>query len=246
MNNLAIPANRLLPWEDTEAYENLHLEMSAEYDPQGPMERHLVEELAGCMWRMKRVSLAESALHRKGMYAVINRNLDHADRHALAHLGSGNADGDLIVALVATDEDTATELDNARSDRAMTERALCILNKRHPKAYEKALAALGEDTAEWWGEITDPEEYGEGDEIPYARDAGGLKAFLDEEAMIDHSKTERDLRNRPAVKTQICAETLNPEKHQALATYEAHLDRKLEKVLALLMKVQNTRRQVEN
>jgi len=242
MKNLAVSPNRLLPWEDTEAYETLHVDMLEAYDPQGPMERHLVEELAGCMWRMKRASLAESALHRSGMHDVVSRTYSEANLHALAHLGPGNSEGNLVTALVATEANTAAELDDAQGDRAMTEKALSILNTGRPKAYEKALAALREDTAVWWMDMTNPEEYYEGDEIPYARDADGLKAFLNEVIMPDHGKTERELQNRPAIKAQIYAETLNPENHQALAIYESHLDRKLEKTLALLMKVQNTRR----
>jgi len=245
MKNLAVSPNRLLPWEDVDEYETLHAGMLEAYDPQGPMECHLVNELSGCIWRTKRTSIAESALHHKGMHEVIDRTYSKASEHALAYLGPSNSDSSMTTALVATNEDTAAKLVSAQGDRAMTEKARSILNSGRPKAYEKALAALRGDTAVWWLDMTNPEEYDEEDEVPYDRNADGLQAFLTEEVLPDYDKTERELQNRPAIKVQICAETLNPEKHQALAVYETHLDRKLERTLALLMKVQNTRRQAE-
>ena len=39
----------------------------AEHTPQGPTEEHLVEELAGVLWRKRRLQLAEAAAHRRGL-----------------------------------------------------------------------------------------------------------------------------------------------------------------------------------
>ena len=41
----------VLPWEDADEYRALVAAFVAEHDPRGPTEEHLVEELAGILWR---------------------------------------------------------------------------------------------------------------------------------------------------------------------------------------------------
>ena len=54
----------VLPWEDRSEYEALLAALAAEHAPQGPTEEHLVEELAGVIWRKRRLQLAEAAIYR--------------------------------------------------------------------------------------------------------------------------------------------------------------------------------------
>jgi hypothetical protein len=53
----------VLPWEDGDEYRVLLEALVAEYNPQGPTEEHLVEELAGIIWRKRRLRLGENAAH---------------------------------------------------------------------------------------------------------------------------------------------------------------------------------------
>ena len=57
----------VLPWEDADEYHALVAALVAEHAPQGPTEEHLVEELAGILWRKRRLRLAEAAAHRRGL-----------------------------------------------------------------------------------------------------------------------------------------------------------------------------------
>ena len=57
----------VLPWEDAGEYHELVAALVAEHAPQGPTEEHLVEELAGILWRKRRLRLAEAATHRRGL-----------------------------------------------------------------------------------------------------------------------------------------------------------------------------------
>jgi hypothetical protein len=50
----------VLPWEDADEYRALVAALMAEHAPQGPTEEHLVEELAGILWRKRRLRLARS------------------------------------------------------------------------------------------------------------------------------------------------------------------------------------------
>ena len=45
----------VLPWEDADEYEAVLAALAAEHAPQGPTEEHLVEELAGVVWRKRRL-----------------------------------------------------------------------------------------------------------------------------------------------------------------------------------------------
>ena len=81
--------------------------------------------------------------------------------------------------------------------------------------------------------------------MPYDDNSEGLLAFLRAKIIPDHNNTEEILEQRPLIRKQMAGESLDPEKHEPLAKYEYHLDRKLEKTLALLMKIQITRQHVE-
>src|SRR4051794_32350048 len=57
----------VLPWENPEEYQVLVAALVAEHVPQGVTEEHLVDELAGVLWRKRRLHLAEAAAHRRGL-----------------------------------------------------------------------------------------------------------------------------------------------------------------------------------
>ena len=71
----------VLPWEDADEYEALLAALAAEHTPQGPTEEHLVEELAGILWRKRRLRLAEAATHRRGVVAPHPRRCSQPLRH---------------------------------------------------------------------------------------------------------------------------------------------------------------------
>src|SRR6476620_9706222 len=57
----------VLPWENGEEYSTLVEALVAEHKPQGPTEEHLVEELAGVIWRKRRLRLGENAAHHRAL-----------------------------------------------------------------------------------------------------------------------------------------------------------------------------------
>jgi hypothetical protein len=57
----------VLPWENSDEYRAVVEALVAEHRPQGPTEEHLVEEIAGILWRKRRLRLAEAAAHRRGL-----------------------------------------------------------------------------------------------------------------------------------------------------------------------------------
>ena len=55
----------VLPREDEGEYPVLLGALVAEHAPEGPTEEHLVEEVAGIIWRKRRLRLAEAAIFRE-------------------------------------------------------------------------------------------------------------------------------------------------------------------------------------
>jgi hypothetical protein len=135
----------VLPWEDADEYRALVAALMAEHAPQGPTEEHLVEELAGILWRKRRLRLAEAATHRRGLEGTLASYRDTV-KVALVHLDATDQSERVVDAIRATADDTAQDIAEMGADEAMTRRALDLLNSTRNDAYEAALAALREDT----------------------------------------------------------------------------------------------------
>ena len=95
----------------------------------------------------------------------------------------------------------------------MTFRALDLLKLERNDSYEAALAALREDTRDWWADVLarDPDELDEGEE-PATADAEGLRRFLEDEVLPWFETRRKELANRPLIREQAFGEALDPDK----------------------------------
>ena len=125
----------------------------------------------------------------------------------------------------------------------MTRHALDQLGSGRNDAYEAGLAALRVDTRQWWEEqrAGDPEALDE-DRRPYTANTAGLRAFLEGEILPRLAKRRKELLNRPLICEQAFGEALDPATLERLGRYEVHLDRKLERMLTMLLRLQELRR----
>ena len=149
-------------------------------------------------------------------------------------------------AIRTTDEQTVEDTADLAEDRAMTEEALRILaspsiSSPSSSAYSRALTALREDTQGWWQDQL--EDYDEEQE-PYSANAESLRRFIEDEVLPWYEKRQRELENRPLIRAQAFGEAVDPNRLDRLARYEVHLDRKLERMLAMLFKLRELRRAV--
>jgi hypothetical protein len=82
--------------EDPRAYERWRQEIVAAFEPQDPLEVHLVEELARLGWKRKRVERAQAALqereveklelsHLRQLHALNRESLDSSDAEIIEH-----------------------------------------------------------------------------------------------------------------------------------------------------------------
>ena len=88
--------------------------------------------------------------------------------------------------------------------------------------------------------MRDPDELDEGEE-PATADEEGLRRFLEGTVMPWFETRKKELANRPLIREQAFGETLDPDKLERLGRYEVHLDRKLERMLAMLLRLKDLR-----
>src|SRR6185369_9271291 len=116
----------LLPWEDPEEYATLLAAFVEEHAPQGPTEEHLVEELAGVLWRKRRLRMAEGAALRRGLERATSSYGGAADA-GIAHLRASASQLDVADAVQTTPEGTAGDYADLAADQDQTKQALAIL-----------------------------------------------------------------------------------------------------------------------
>jgi hypothetical protein len=232
----------VLPWEDRSEYEALLASLVAEHAPQGPTEEHLVEELAGIIWRKRRLRIAEAALYREELRSDVTGYMtpEHLAVAALLPLtGTTNCKPNIPEALTAKPRDTARDLREVKRDQAMTRKAWDILAEDGPDAYGQAMAFLREDTRTFWLEcLADPPD----DALEYAPTAEALKAWIDRRWDEWFEEPIAELEHRDAIREQAFGSAYGTNGLETPARYEVHLDRKLERTLAMLIRLQDLRR----
>lgn len=242
----------VLPWEDADEYRGLVEALVAEHAPQGVTEEHLVEELAGILWRKRRLRLAEAATHRRSLkdrFAPYHETV----KAALVHLDATKQTERVVDAIRATEGETSGELKELGEDEAMTQRALAFLKAGPAGAYDKALAALHPGTRQAWEELfeegsgrgedqlTDDEDTDPTD--GYTADAESLARFLTKEIQGWYEMRRKELLNRPLIREQAFGESLDANRLERLGRYEVHLDRKFERMLSMLLRLKDLRRE---
>jgi hypothetical protein len=139
--------------------------------------------------------------------------------------------------------DTEDDIRDMEEDEAITNRALKLLGSGRDDAYERALSALREDTQSWWARelARGVDDLAEG-EVLATPDPEGLRRFIETDVFPWFEERKRELESRPLIRDQAFGEALDPDKLERLGRYEVHLDRKLERILSILLKLKELRR----
>lgn len=235
----------VLSHEDGAEFGALLAALVAEHQPAGPTETHLVEELAGAIWRKRRVLQAEGASINRGLLAISKTRHDRPtdpDGPARAAVPfqpqmvdtSLNHPAELAELIRATSTETRKRITEAEADLASTIKAAEILRRGGVRAYERALRAFTEGCAQWWADNLDEEEVEATSEC--------LAKFIDDD-MLPHSRQAViEAQSHEAIKAQTLGEGLQAHRLEKLNRYETHLDRKFERTLAMLLKLKELRR----
>lgn len=223
----------VLSHEDGSEYEALLTALVNEHQPAAMTESHLVEELAGIIWRKRRVLQAEGANINQGLKGVARNAEGVIPAAAPFEPDLSGKHSDLRDLMKLTSEEITYRQRDARHDLAATEKALEILNRGGSNAYEKALKALQQDSRGWWQDWVDDEEYQANTE--------GLAKFIREHLLPTCQSLEKEARHHEAIKAQTIGEGMQAHRLEKLTRYETHLDRKFERTLAMLIKLKDLR-----
>lgn len=237
----------LLPWENREEYEALHQALLAHHNPVGPTEEHLVSEVASIIWRKQRVLLAEGALYRKELAEDVDGSTHGLVKAALiGKAPSYLQTGDVSLAVTVGPDEERQSL--AAAQQAL-ERVRRLRNKvaKEPD-YATAFGMLpaelkegyeGRIGSEMEGHIP---EGGDPDMVyDYGTEAADIVFYLDSEVIPALEAQTVQHRYVEDIANQLKGQAFNPEKLELIGRYETHLDRKLERMLAMLIKMQELR-----
>jgi hypothetical protein len=224
----------VLAHEDGAEFGDLLASLVSEHQPAGPTETHLVEELAGAIWRKRRVLQAEGASINQGLKGSVRDSERVIPAAAPFEAGLSGKSTDIRDLVRLPPEEVAARQRDAKADLDATYKATAILRRGGPSAYEKALRALRADSRDWWRDFVADEEYPE--------TAEGLDEFISKHLAPVCHQTEKEARHHDAIKAQALGEGLQAHRLEKLNRYETHLDRKFERTLAMLLKLKDMRR----
>ena len=223
----------VLPHEDRAEFDELRDALVFEHQPSGATELHLVEELAGVLWRKRRVLMAEGAKINEGLKSAVNSPKLVMPSAAPFQRGLTGENADLRDLLDATPEEIVERQRVAALDLAATQKAAAILRKGGPNAYTKARQALIQDSRDWWDQQVEEEEH--------PATAEGLAQFIHDSLEPICHQMVKEAQFTPAIRAQTLGEGLRAHLLEKLNRYETHLDRKFERTLAMLLKLKDLR-----
>jgi|GEM_PF-139452 len=223
----------VLSHEDGSEYQVLLSALLEEHQPAGMTEVYLVEELAGIIWRKRRVLQAEGARINEGLKAAAKNAESVIPSAAPFEFGLTGKDTDLRDLVGMTPEEIAERQRDARHALEVTQKAAAILQRGGANAYDKALRALLPDSREWWQDYVDEEEY--------TATTEGLADFIRDHLEPLCLGIEKEARHHEAIKAQTLGEGLQVHRLEKLTRYETHLDRKFERTLAMILKLKELR-----
>lgn len=231
----------VLPWEDEAEYAKLLEALVEEYRPRGPTEDHLVEEIAGVIWRKRRLRLAEAGSYWKNVDKATDFSSDSFDKRRVLPT---------LDALLTTPAGTAKDIAKVQNRLTAVSRARDILMAGKPGAYKAAMAELDERTKAHWQEQIAPEledldeDEDDDEDEPvkhYTADAAGLLGFLLCSVLPDCLTQLGSLGIRSLIRAQVLGETLDFQRLEPISRYEVHLDRKFERAVSMLLRLRELR-----
>ena len=222
----------VLPHEDRDQFDELLEALVIEHGPSGPTEMHLVEELAGIIWRKRRVLLAENARINDGLKHAVNSSCSAKSAAPFIH-GMPDKPMDWQDLMQATPEEVEQSQRETEEYSNQLNEIWDILRKGGNRAYVKALKMMPQDDRETWEEWVAEEEY--------QPTVEGLREYLENHLQPVAASMHKEARHHYAIKQQALGEGLRPAYLQNLCRYETHLDRKFERTLAMLLKLKELR-----
>lgn len=231
----------VMHWENGDDYDALLSSLIDEYKPTSATEEHLVEELAGIIWRKMRLRYAEMT----SLQTALSRNIGlevfsskDCAKESLLEMSYKIENFNIKQAVITSDQENQKELLESR------ECLSCCLNSEQiileSNSYEKGLNVLHIIDQNKWQEAWDNDDE---NDISSAT-AEGLLSWIDDLKEY-YERRIYELENRSKVKHQALGKSFFYDKElNKYMRYESHLDKKFEKTLAMLIKLQDLRKEL--
>lgn len=192
----------VMHWENREDYDALHTSLILEHVPQGVTEAHLVEELAGTIWRKMRLRYAEMASLQQSLESNISMESggsNYSAREVLLASRYEVEDFDIKKTVTSSSEETQDVLVHAEKYLKKLLAAEQILLKTD--SYNKGLAALDKDIQDEWQNEALGSRIGE-DSTLYTATLKNLMFYVEKSKLRQESYVY-ELENREDIKKQI-------------------------------------------
>lgn len=131
-------------------------------------------------------------------------------------------------AICDTPADMREALLDLKEDETRIRRAVEVSASRRDDRYQAALEALRDDTRRWRADRL-------------ACDPDHLQRFIEIQVMPWYGRRRTELKRRSLIREQAFGQSLKADKLKVLARYEVHLDRKLERMLTMLVRLKELR-----
>lgn len=241
----------VMHWENRSDYDSLFISLINEHKPVSATEEHLVEELVGVIWRKMRLRYAEMASLQSSLSKDIGveffSNKDSV-KEALLRSSDDIRSFDVKQAVLSTEEETKKELTKI-NDKLKC----CLLSEQiiaESESYNDALIALDEEDQNYWidnwlGENDDNQSEKDVEQFAdeyYTASTEDLLLYI-EDLKKRYENRIYELENRSKVKHQTLGKAFFYDKELSkYMRYESHLDKKFEKTLAMLIRLQDLRK----
>ena len=230
--------------ENLRAYERWRQEIMAAFEPQDPLEVHLVEELARLGWKRKRVERAQAALQER---EVEKLELSHLRQlHALNRESLDSSDAEIIEHGLLGAKDCTAKYEEALP---LLEQVIEQVEKEEwAESFEGALQTLYGQRPPWRGSLvlSAYRKVREREASEAARDESlraGLLRLLHEERRDLLEQYELLRFEQVEITTPLCEACLAPmdARWPSLLRHEATIERQIDRRLRLLERLRRRR-----
>lgn len=226
----------VLPWEDSAEFDKLQARLITEYNPQSASEEHLVCEMANCIFRKQRIYKAENALIMKSISSLSSYSLRKAANLLVPNieLDTSFQSKDLDLKSVLHHNDENEQSDYLKAQRQYLSEVKAIIDSDF--SYEEMLKQCPAGAVKIWNDWVNDEENG------YTPDKKSFTKFLELEIVKWCEENSNEVRARPYLKQQLVGLSYVPNNNtDQLQRHEIALDRRFEKSLVMLIKLQEIR-----
>ncbi len=235
LNHGVLSRLKILPWEDAQELEDVQQSFLNDHQPKGATEKYLVLELANIAFRRSRLYQAENALACQKLEHLSGYSFNFVAKTAtlLSKEDCQNEtykNNDTLAHTIFHDRED--DCDSIAYLEEQIELIQHLIQSDSP--YEQMLQKLSSDFVEAW----------QNHERKYDNKKGGLVLFL-QETIIEFCQNRIDsIKARPYVKQHAVACSYIPDdKTETLQRYETALDRRFERILGMLLKLQSVRQE---